>query len=143
MTGKTTYLKTEDFRQRGNFNRFDSECRIDNLVFRKGDTLPQQDIQQVLDICNKYNKFDINTLIIKSGDNLTIWIEEKSQRSICDQNNTQSSTTQVSQPSLPTKTVTKRYRGQVYEETVVDWAAIQQVGNQNKPRRKYRGQYVD
>ena len=44
--------------------------------------------------------------------------------------------------SLPTKTITKRYRGQEYEEVVIDWAAVQQ-NQQNKPRRKYRGQYID
>ena len=43
---------------------------------------------------------------------------------------------------LPTKTVVKKYRGQEYQETIVDWTALQQIDRQ-KPRRKYRGQYID
>ncbi|MEO1673086.1 MAG: hypothetical protein AAFR77_20300 [Cyanobacteria bacterium J06631_2] len=44
---------------------------------------------------------------------------------------------------MPTKVVTKRYRGQVYEETVVDWAAVKQMPTMDKSRRKYRGNYID
>ena len=145
MAGKITYFKTEEFNQRGVFNQLGSECRINDLVFRKGDTLAPVEIKQVLDTCNKYSNFDINTLIVQSEDDLTIWIEEKSQRPIPQDNqiNQVASPPQGNQQSLPTKTVTKKYRGQVYEETVVDWAAIQQMNQQVKPRRKYRGQYVD
>ncbi len=142
MAGKITYFNTEEFNQQGVFNHLGSECKINDLVFRKGSTLAHLEIKQVLDTCNKYSNFDINTLIVKSEDDLTIWIEEKSQRPIS-QDNQVTPPPQTNQQSMPTKTVTKRYRGQVYEETVVDWAAIQQTNQQGKPRRKYRGQYVD
>ena len=93
--------------------------------------------------CNIY----FNTLIIRGEDDLTIWIEDKSQRSSSQDNNDNSvianpPKTTTTQQSLPTKTVARRYRGQVYEETVVDWEAVQQL-DQQKPRRKYRGQYID
>ena len=145
MAVKITYFKKEDFLQQGEFNQFASECKINNLAFRKGDTLKNHEIKQVLDICNKYNGFDINTLIVKGEDDLTIWIEEKSQRTASQDSDNSSEIAappSAAQQPLPTKTVTKRYRGQVYEETVVDWAAVQQL-NQQKPRRKYRGQYID
>lgn len=144
MAAKITYLKTEDFEQQGVFNHLGSECEINNLFFRKGDTLRDYEIKQVLDICNKYHKFDINTLIIKGEQELTIWIEEKSKRiaSKSTQNNQVPQQYQVNKQSLPTKTITKKYRGQVYEEVVVDWAAVPQK-TQPKPRRKYRGQYID
>ena len=47
--------------------------------------------------------------------------------------------------SIPTKKVVRRYRGQTYEVEVPDYPALMQLAqrNQNKPRRKYRGQYVD
>ena len=147
MAGKIIYFKTEDFNHRGTFNQFYSECKLDDLVFRKSDTLNHHEIKQVLDICNKYNSFNINTLIVKGEEDLTIWIEQKSQRSVPPErtNNikeTPQAATAAQQP-LPTKVVTKRYRGQVYEETVVDWAAVQQMKQKNTARRKYRGNYID
>lgn len=144
MSGKITYFQTEEFYQRGIFSRHQTECKIDELVFTKGDTLKHHEIKQILDTCNKYNKFDINTLIIKGENDLTVWIEDKAQRpDSYDLENNQVATQPVeNKQSLPTKTVTKRYRGQVYEEVVVDWAAVQQ-NQQSKPRRKYRGQYLD
>ena len=150
MSGKITYFKTEDFNQRGEFNQFHSECKLDDLVFRKGDTVNQLEIKQVLDICKKYNGFDMNTLIVKSEEYLTIWIEQKSQPSPASENPEQQQAVQpqaapssTPQQPLPTKVVTKRYRGQVYEETVVDWTAVQQLKQTNKTPRKYRGQYID
>ncbi|MEO0927811.1 MAG: hypothetical protein AAFY63_18260 [Cyanobacteria bacterium J06643_13] len=145
MSGKITYFKTDDFEQRGEFNQFHSECKLNNLVFRKGDTLKHHDIKQVLDTCNKYNSFDINTLIIKGEEDLTIWIEHKSQRPVQSEaaENKSTERSPASQQSMPTKVVTKRYRGQVYEETVIDWAAVQQVPSKDKARRKYRGNYID
>ena len=146
MAGKITYFKTEDFNSKGAFNEFKSECKINNLVFRRGDSLKHHEIKQVLDTCKKYNDFDINTLIVKGKEDLTIWIEQKSQRSPdvskADKPE-ETQTTPPAQQSLPTKVVTKRYRGQVYEETVVDWAALQQMKQQDTTRRKYRGNYID
>ncbi|MEM7595172.1 MAG: hypothetical protein AAF383_27360, partial [Cyanobacteria bacterium P01_A01_bin.83] len=143
MVAKITYFKIDEFKKKGEFNQYGSECKINELFFRKGDTLTHQEIKQVLDTCNKYKKFDINTLIVKGEHDLTIWIEEKSKRptAIFDQDTEATRQTVSNSQSLPTKTVTKRYRGQVYEEEVVDWAAIQQMNQQDKPRRKYRGQY--
>lgn len=145
MAGKITYFKTEEFDQRGEFNQHSSECKINNLFFRKGNTLGHHEIKQVLDTCNKYNNFDINTLIVKGENDLTIWIEEKSKRSAAQdsQDHPAASQPQANRQSAPTKTVTKRYRGQVYEEEVVDWAAMQQMNQPDKARRKYRGQYID
>ena len=144
MAGITTYFTVENFTQKGVFS--DSGLStIDNVVFRKGDTFRDFEIKKVLDICNKYNNFGVNTLIVKKQNELTIWIEEfsvsnKSSNSE-DLNHLASTQPQTNQP-VPTKTVVKRYRGREYEETVVDGAALQQM-NQQKPRRKYRGQYVD
>ena len=146
MAAKITYFKAEDFKQRGIFNQFHSECTLDDLSFRRGDTLKNYEIKQVLDTCNKYNSFNINTLIVKDKENLTIWIEQKSQP--------QDTPNKVSHPDetpqiasgeqpLPTKVVTKKYRGQIYEETVVDWAAVQQMKKKDTVRRKYRGNYID
>lgn len=140
MAGKITYFKTEDFEQRGEFNQSHSECKLNDLVFIKGETLKHDEIKQVLDTCNKYTGFDINTLIIKGEEDLTIWIEQKAQSQGVKNQSIQRS---PSPQAMPTKVVTKRYRGQVYEETVIDWAAVQQMSAVEKPRRKYRGNYID
>ena len=147
MASKITYIKTEDFETRRVLGSSNSECTLNNLFFRKSDAFSHHQIQEVLDICNKYNGFNINTLVVKSQDILTIWIEEKSKNTQFEssENKHQEANRQtqfVNQP-LPTKKVTKKYRGQVYEEEVVDWAAVQQMSQQNKPTRKYRGQYID
>ena len=149
MPGKIIYLNQEDFNQRGVFNQFHSECELDGSAFRKNDTLKHQEIKQVLDTCKKYNNFGVNTLIIKSESDLTIWIEQTSQRATNSDLPTAASQTNppASQQALPTKTVTKRYRGQVYEETVVDWTAVamqnKSLPTEGKQRRKYRGNYID
>jgi len=154
MTSKINYLKKEDFDRQGIFNQFRSECRLKDLVFRKGDTFENQEIKQVLDTCKKYKQLGTDTLIVRSNSDLTIWIEQKSQsKANGDRPNSQTAnisptTSSTPQTSLPTKTVTKRYRGQVYEETVVDWAAVamqkqNKTPKNDKQRRKYRGNYID
>ena len=150
MPGKTTYLTTKDFKERGSLAESGFECTINNSFFRKSDSLNDSRIKEVLDICNKYHTINLNTLIVKDKETLTIWIEE-SKKTINDtaqklsQNESEQSQVENStdRSSLPTKTVTRRYRGQVYEETVVDWSAVQQSKQQKKSPRKYRGQYVD
>ncbi len=148
MASKITYIKTEDFETRRVLGSSSSECTLNNLLFRKSDAFDHHQIKEVLDICNKYNGFNINTLVVKSQDILTIWIEEKSKNTQSlesPENKHQEANRQiqsVNQP-LPTKKVTKKYRGQEYEEEVVDWAAVQEMSQQNKPPQKYRGQYID
>lgn len=147
MAGKITYFTVEDFASKGVFSDSGLKCTVNNVVFRKGDAFAGSEIKKVLDTCNKYNNFGLNTLIVKKENELTIWIQEepsasnKPNNSIQDRNHPASTQPQTNQ-SLPTKTVVKKYRGREYEETVVDWAALQQT-NQSKPRRKYRGQYID
>lgn len=150
MAGKTTYLKIEEFNDQASCTQSDSTCAINGLIFRQGEALEDHKIKEVLDICNKYSNFNINTLIVNSQGILTIWIEEKSESSSTQDMETQEIKdnkakieSQPNHQSVPTKKVIKRYRGQVYEEEVVDWAAMQQMNQQNKPRRKYRGQYID
>ena len=142
MAGKTTYFTVESFAEQAAFS--DSGLStIDNIEFRKGDTFVDLEIRKVLDTCNKYNNFGVNTLIVKKDNELTIWIEEKllannkPDNSQQDKNHPASTQPQTNQP-LPTKTVIKKYRGQEYEETVVDWAALQQLQqtNQHSSRRK-------
>lgn len=149
MSGKTTYFTTRDFTEKGVLAPSGFEYTINNSYFRKGDSLSDRQIKDVLDICKKYHALNIDTLIVKEEETLTIWIEERFQTmagetdDIFQDRPQQSQTETIANNSLPTKTVTKRYRGQVYEETVIDWSAVQQLDRQNKPARKYRGRYVD
>ncbi len=148
MASKITYIKTEDFETRRVLGSSSSECTLNSLFFRKSDAFGYHQIKEVLEICNKYNGFNINTLVVKGQDSLTIWIEEKSKNTQSSQSpeNKHPEANRQTQPvnqSLPTRKVTKKYRGQEYEEEVIDWAAVQQMSQQNKPPQKYRGQYID
>ena len=150
MPGKSTYFDTKYFTEEGVFDSSGLECTINNSDFRKGDSLRNFQIKDVLNICKKYHRLNVNTLIIKDAEILTIWIEKKFEgdnSKMKKHPENQSEQSQIETPAnnipLPTKTVTKRYRGQVYEETVIDWSAVQQSSQQNKPARKYRGQYID
>lgn len=77
MTG-TTYLEFKELDQKGTFNKSGSEYTLDNIVFRKSKTWNSGEIEQAKDACNKYHRFDLNTLIVKEENKLTIWIEKKS-----------------------------------------------------------------
>ena len=145
MAGTTTYLESKELVQKGTFNKSGSEYTLDNIVFRKSKTWNGSDIEQAKDACNKYHKFDLSTLIVKEENKLTIWIEKKSSITATKKNTEPQETiqTQKDKQPIPTKTITKKYRGQEYEQVVVDWTAIQQTDLENKPRRKYRGQYID
>ena len=150
MAGTITYFTVENFAEQAVFSDSDLKCTINNIVFRKGDIFANLEIKKVIDTCKKYNNFGVNTLIVKKDKELTIWIEErvlannKSDNLQKDGNHAASTQPQTNQ-SLYTKTVIKKYRGREYEETVVDWATVRQLQqtNQQKPRRKYRGQYID
>ncbi|MCC0176908.1 hypothetical protein I4641_07940 [Waterburya agarophytonicola K14] len=150
MTGKNTYLSISEFNDKSQFDSSNLECTIDGIFFRKSDALNASNITSILSICKKYNNFDIDTLIVKNNDKLTIWIEEKAKKNNIKsvelkekQTTPTSAQPQVNMNDLPTKTITRRYRGQVYEETVLDWLAVEKISEENKPRRKYRGQYID
>ena len=144
---RTTYFAVEDLTQQGAFNDSGSKCAIDNIIFRKGDTFADIEIKQVLDTCNKYNNSGVNTLIVKKENELTIWIEDSAfdKHSDSSEDLNHSASTRSQSDRLPTKTVVKRYRGRIYQETVVDRAAIQQTdrADPQKSRRKYRGRYID
>ena len=145
MPGKTTYLTNKDFIEKGTIALSGFECTINNSFFRKSDSLSNRQIKEVLNICKKYHSFDINTLIVREEEILTIWIEEKSKITQSAENHLQQPQAEIpaNNLSLPTKTVTRRYRGQVYEETVIDWSAVQQSNRHNKSSYKYRGQYIN
>lgn len=145
MTGTTTYLESKELDQKGTFNQSGSEYTLDNIVFRKSKTWNGGEIEQAKDACNKYHKFDLNTLIVKEENKITIWIEKKSSITATKKNTEPQETIQTQEERQPisTKTITKKYRGKEYEQVVVDSAAIQQTDLQNKPRRKYRGRYID
>lgn len=149
MSGKTTYLSTSNFTEQAIIDSSGVECSLNNSYFRKGDSLKHEDIREILDICKKYHKLNINTLVIENEQVLTIWIEKKPKKTSIqnvefDSQKPQSQReTPANNQPLPTKTITRRYRSQVYEETVIDWSAIHQSNQQNKSPRKYRGQYID
>ena len=145
MAGTTTYLEFKELVQKGTFNKSGSEYTLDNMVFRKSKTWNGGEIEQAKDTCNKYHKFDLSTLIVKKENKLTIWIEKKSSITATKENTEPQEIIQTQQDrqSIPTKTIIKKYRGQEYEQVVVDWTKIQQTDLQNKPRRKYRGRYID
>ena len=149
MTAKVTFIIEKELNNRVALDSSDTICTLNNLHFRKSEAFPGSKIKKVLDICNDYKANNVNTLLVRNKDLLTIWIEDKSkivstpETEIQESSQPQANTPQPDSSQLPTKKITKRYRGQVYEEEVVDWAAVKQINLHNKPRRKYRGQYID
>ncbi|WP_019508425.1 hypothetical protein [Pleurocapsa sp. PCC 7319] len=197
MTGKNTWLTTENSTPKEFLDQSNSEFSLNDLVWRKVDNFKHNQILEVLDICQKYNELDVNTFVVRSQENLTIWIEETSKLPSSHNNpntkvnkdqtvlqtpqsistktvvkdfqpiptqtvrqNSQSIPTEKvtrkyrgqmyeeeqlasNHDSIPTKTEIKKYRGKLYEEEIIDWTKMQPPSPQNKPRRKYRGHYID
>ena len=145
MSGKIAYYNKKHFLKRVDFDRTGSKCTIKDLVFEKGETLKHRNLKKAMNYCKQYNDRNLSTIVVRGEQDIVIWIEKKPQTTSTKSQNDKTEvkiSPQTSQQPLPTKTVTKKYRGQVYEEVVIDWAAVQQI-KQPKPRRKYRGQYVD
>lgn len=145
MPSKTSYFKTERFLKEATFDRSGLKCVIKNRIFKKDDSWTHDESEKVINLCSQYRNNEIDTLVVKGKNDLTVWIEDKSTAAIESPNQVASIADRQSltdPQALPTKTIIKKYRGREYEETVVDWAAVQQI-QQPKPRRKYRGQYVD
>ena len=143
MEGKISYLVLKKFHQQGTVDSSGSKYTMDGSTFSKGETFDKEEIKQALQICNQHSREKTNTLIVKDEGSVVIWVEDKPYKPD-DNKILESNPINTQQPDrqLLTKKVIKRYRGQTYEETVIDWEAMQQTGRQNSIR-KYRGQYVD
>lgn len=145
MPSRTSYFKTERFLKEASFDRSGLKCVSEDRVFQKDDTWTHDEADKVINLCSQYRNDEIDTIVVKGEKDLTVWIEDKSTAIPEPSDRVSASTDRQSMANpqfLPTKTVIKKYRGSEYEETVVDWAAVQQI-QQSKPRRKYRGQYID
>ncbi len=148
MTVRTAYLKKDHFVEKANFDGSGEKCILNDLVFKKGDTLEKHELKTAITRSKQYNYKKLNTIVVRGKKDITLWIEDKSSTSSQierELNSPIESNPQPTNQSLPTKTVTEKYRGREYQKVVVDWAAVQQINqlNQQKPRRKYRGQYID
>ena len=124
--------------------------------------------EQAIKFCQKLAVIKIKSLLVTGKYGITIWIQtqnsnsksikpksllfttekKETKQSYDESNNVKSS--DVEQLNSPQENLTNKlptrkrvYRGQTYEVKIVDYSAIQKIPNRQKPRRKYRGQYVD
>lgn len=137
--------------------------------FSKGFTFSLGMQEQAIKFCQKLAAKKIKSLLVKGKHGITIWIQTKgdnseginpkyhlpttekevTKQSYDESTNITSSNAELNNSQenrtnkVPTKKVTRVYRGQTYEVEIPDYSTIQEIPNQQKPRIKYRGQYVD
>lgn len=168
MSDLSLYFTEQEFHK---YSRFLNASSIDfeGDSFNKGVTFSLKMQEQAIKYCQKLAAKKIKSLSIKSKYGITIWIQTEgdedketkpklhllNEEKAIEQSHTESNKITSSDlekfNSLPknltnevsTKKVTRVYRGQTYEVEIPDYSAIQKRSSRQKPRRKYRGQYVD
>ena len=161
MSSLVIQIAEEELRKSGNLASNAQSVDFENVSFRKGPTFPLEMYEKALAYCEKFSVKQLKSLIVKNKYSLTIWNQQQTSV-ISDQDAAKAGTEKLQTPTsqveftensgqeqaapnkVPTKTVVRHYRGQTYEVQVPDYSAIQQqLSNKQKPRRKYRGQYID
>ena len=170
MAKSVTYLSRDEFVACGVFARKNLEYIVNDFVFTKKDSLKLHRLEEVLSICQKYSKLKLHTIIVRSPEHLTIWVEDReksflkriemidSQKTL-NRNHYSASQKKTIQKyrgceyekenvtlnhnSVRTKKVIKKYRGRTYQQKVVNWSSPKLEKPPEKFRRKYRGRYID
>ena len=142
-----------------------SSVDYEGSSFNKGFTFSLAMQEQAIKHCQKFATQKLKSLLVKGRYGITVWIQAQSSKSeeikleslpsteIIKPSDNESSSVNFNAGSnnsqenitskIPIKKVTRVYRGQTYEVEIPDYSTIQNISGQQKPRRKYRGQYVD
>ena len=165
-----TYLSREKFVACGIFAQKNLEYTTNDLVFTRKASLELRRLEEVLSICQKYSKLNLHTIVVRSPEDLTVWVEDReksflrrietidSQKTL-NRNHPLASQEKTIQKyrgceyekenvtpnhnSVRTKKVIKKYRGRTYQQKVVNWSLLKPEKPPEKFRRKYRGRYID
>ncbi len=76
MAVKSTYLTVNNPKEQVSFDSTGLRCKINEINFTQKSSLEDREIKEVLNICKKYHASNLDTLIIKDNNILTIWMEE-------------------------------------------------------------------
>ena len=137
-----------------------SSVDFEGNSFNKKFTFSLEMQERAIKYCQKFAAKKIKSLLVKGEYGITVWIETQNSnfkeikleslppteiiKPSNDESNIESNNSQEHiTHKIPTKKVTRVYRGQTYEVEVLDYSALQNMPKQQKPRRKYRGQYID
>ena len=170
MARLVTYLSRDKFVACGVFDRKNLEYIANDFVFTRKASLELRRLEEVLSICQKYSKLKLHTIIVRSPEHLTVWVEDR-EKSFLRRIETIDSqkTLDLSHHSafqektiqkyrgreyekenvtpnhnlIRTEKVIKKYRGRTYQEKVVNWSSPIPEKPPEKFRRKYRGRYID
>lgn len=169
MVGRITYLSREKFVACGVFAQENLEYITNDFVFIRKDSLELRRLEETRNICQKYSKLNLNTIVVRSSEHLTVWVEDREKsflkriETIQSKNNlaqyhsaSENKTVHkyrgreyekekitTNRNLICTQKVIKKYRGQTYQEAVVNWSSLKPEKPPEKFRRKYRGQYID
>ena len=141
-----------------------SSVDYEGSSFNKGFTFSLAMQEQAIKHCQKFATQKLKSLLVKGRYGITVWIQTQSSNSeevleflpsieIVKPSDDESSSVNFNAGAnnsqenitheIPAKKVTRVYRGQTYEVEIPDYSTIQNISGQQKPRRKYRGQYID
>ena len=169
MARHITYLSRDKFMACGFFAQKNLEYITNNLVFIRKDCLELSRLEEISNICQKYSELDLYTIVVRSSEHFTVWVEDReksflqrietieSKKSFAQHHSaSQERTVQkyrgreyekenvtLALNTTVTKKVVKKYRGREYQESVVNWSSLSPEKPPEKFRRKYRGQYID
>ena len=77
MVQTITYLSTDKFVAAGIFARKNLEYVINDFVFVKKCSIEICSSEKVLNICKKYSKLNLHTIVVTSSEHLTVWVEDR------------------------------------------------------------------
>ena len=153
MSAYITQLTEQEFDQQTHSNENNLSVKFQESLFKQGLTFSLPMKRQAMRYCQKLIEKNISSLLVKGTYCFTVWVQEHNSHHSSQQNNWstqqqsnsfQASSTIDNPHQVGRKKITKTYRGQTYEVEVPDYSAIENVlQNQSKPRKKYRGQYID
>ena len=153
MSAYITQLTEQEFQKQTHPDEHDLSVKFQESLFKQKLTFSLPMKKQAMRYCQKLIENNLSSLLVKGTYCFTVWVQETNSLNISTtnksstDNNINSSTASVSvetAPKVPTKKITKTYRGQTYEVEIPDYSGIKNIAENNqKSRRKYRGQYID
>lgn len=148
MSAYIKELTEQEFRQQALVSKDNSSAMFENKSYKQGLTFSIPMKRKALKYCQKLIEKNLSSFLVQGTYCFTVWIEKEERNvSTIEQPNVQHSSV-VSAPQniaqkVPTKKITRVYRGQTYEVEIADYDNVQPLQNKPKARRKYRGQYID
>lgn len=108
---------------------------FDNKSYKKIKLISKKYKKQIHEITEEYSSNNLEIILVEHNNFYSIWLEQEVI------NEVEAELSQKHQLQYPHKMI-KKYRGQVYEEEVLDSVTLKR-NKINTKRLKYRGNYID